>query len=99
MPLHILGYCVMPNHWHMVVWPRHGQDQADLASVGVEVWGEFRPARAAVDRPGPRSQSPERPQNDRRKPFNQEDGDRLPVSDGMARAAFNQSSILRHRCR
>jgi putative transposase len=26
VPLRILGYCVMPNHWHMVVWPRHGQD-------------------------------------------------------------------------
>jgi putative transposase len=26
-PLRILGYCVMPNHWHMVVWPRGGQDR------------------------------------------------------------------------
>ena len=26
VPLRILGYCVMPNHWHMVVWPREGQD-------------------------------------------------------------------------
>jgi len=25
-PLRILGYCVMPNHWHMVVWPRRGAD-------------------------------------------------------------------------
>ena len=25
-PLRILGYCVMPNHWHMVVWPRDGLD-------------------------------------------------------------------------
>jgi len=24
VPLRILGYCVMPNHWHMVVWPRDG---------------------------------------------------------------------------
>jgi putative transposase len=27
VPLRILGYCVMPNHWHMVVWPRVGQDR------------------------------------------------------------------------
>ncbi len=26
VPLRILGYCVMPNHWHMVVWPRNGLD-------------------------------------------------------------------------
>jgi putative transposase len=26
VPLRILGSCVMPNHWHMVVWPRDGQD-------------------------------------------------------------------------
>jgi putative transposase len=26
VPLRILGYCVMPDHWHMVVWPRRGQD-------------------------------------------------------------------------
>ncbi len=22
MPLRILGYCLMPNHWHLVLWPR-----------------------------------------------------------------------------
>ncbi len=26
VPLRILVYCVMPNHWHMVVWPRDGLD-------------------------------------------------------------------------
>ena len=26
MPLRTLGYWVMPNHWHMVVWPRDGLD-------------------------------------------------------------------------
>jgi len=24
--LRILAYCAMPNHWHMVVWPRRGAD-------------------------------------------------------------------------
>jgi putative transposase len=22
-PIRILGYCVMPNHWHFVLWPEH----------------------------------------------------------------------------
>ena len=26
-PLRLLGYCVMPNHWHMVVWPKRGGDR------------------------------------------------------------------------
>ena len=25
-PLRILGYCLMPNHWHLVVWPNAGAD-------------------------------------------------------------------------
>jgi putative transposase len=25
-PLRILAYCVMPNHWHFVVWPKRGAD-------------------------------------------------------------------------
>ena len=24
--LRILAYCVMPNHWHMVAWPKRGSD-------------------------------------------------------------------------
>jgi putative transposase len=24
-PTRLLGYCLMPNHWHLVLWPRrHG---------------------------------------------------------------------------
>ncbi len=26
VPLRILSYCVLPNHWHFVVWPKKGQD-------------------------------------------------------------------------
>jgi len=26
VPLRILSFCVMPNHWHFVVWPRRGHD-------------------------------------------------------------------------
>ena len=25
-PIRILSYCLMPNHWHLVVWPRLGHD-------------------------------------------------------------------------
>ena len=24
----VLGYCVMPNHWHLVLWPKQGHDDA-----------------------------------------------------------------------
>jgi putative transposase len=24
--MRLLAYCVMPNHWHLVVWPRHDSD-------------------------------------------------------------------------
>ncbi|NQT39472.1 MAG: transposase [Planctomycetes bacterium] len=26
-PLRVLAYCVMPSHWHMVVWPKRGADK------------------------------------------------------------------------
>ncbi len=26
-PLRILAYCVLPNHWHFVVWPKQGADR------------------------------------------------------------------------
>jgi putative transposase len=26
-PLRILGYCVMPDHWQLVVWPTDGKDR------------------------------------------------------------------------
>jgi putative transposase len=22
-PIRLLGYCLMPNHWHFVLWPEH----------------------------------------------------------------------------
>ena len=21
----LLAYCIMPNHWHLIVWPRSGR--------------------------------------------------------------------------
>ena len=26
-PLRILGYSLMPNHWHMIVWPKRGSNE------------------------------------------------------------------------
>jgi putative transposase len=28
VPMRVLGYCVMPNHWHFVLWPIHDGDLA-----------------------------------------------------------------------
>lgn len=27
VPVRLLSYCLMPNHWHLVVWPKRGQDE------------------------------------------------------------------------
>src|SRR5438067_1417791 len=29
-PMRILGYCVMPNHWHFVLWPKRDTDVTDF---------------------------------------------------------------------
>ena len=29
-PIRILSYCVMPNHWHFVLWPRHDGEMTDF---------------------------------------------------------------------
>ena len=28
VPMRVLGYCVMPNHWHLLLWPRKDGDLA-----------------------------------------------------------------------
>jgi putative transposase len=28
-PVHILGYCLMPNHWHLVLWPERDGELSD----------------------------------------------------------------------
>ena len=35
-PLRILAYCLMPTHWHMVVWPKGGggRNPVGVGSVG-----------------------------------------------------------------
>src|SRR5271167_1313855 len=27
-PIRLLGYCIMPTHWHMVLWPRKDDDMS-----------------------------------------------------------------------
>jgi putative transposase len=29
-PIRILAYCVMPNHWHFVLWPKRDHDMTDF---------------------------------------------------------------------
>ena len=60
VPLRILAYVVMGNHWHFVVWPRRGQGRTCLRIFSLAV-DHARPAvaRAPCDRrdgarlPGP----------------------------------------------
>jgi putative transposase len=44
MPL--LAYCVMPNHWHLVVWPRREGDLSRFMNwptlIHTERWHEHR---------------------------------------------------------
>ena len=45
-PMRILGYCLMPNHWHLVLWPRENGDLAAfmqrLTITHVRRWLEHR---------------------------------------------------------
>ena len=29
-PTRVLGFCIIPNHWHMVIWPRHDGELTDF---------------------------------------------------------------------
>jgi putative transposase len=44
--MRILGYCLMDNHWHLVLWPRRGTELAKfvgwVASTHVRRWREHR---------------------------------------------------------
>jgi putative transposase len=41
-PMRICSYCVMPNHWHMVLWPERDGDLSDfvqhVTNVHVKRW-------------------------------------------------------------
>jgi len=45
-PMRICAYCVMPNHWHMLLWPEHDGDMARfmqrLTITHVRRWQEHR---------------------------------------------------------
>ena len=45
-PMRLCAYCLMPNHWHMVLWPRHDGDLAAfmqrLTITHVRRWQEHR---------------------------------------------------------
>jgi len=46
LDMRILAYCVMPNHWHMVLWPRQDGDLSDFAgwltTTHIRRWHAFR---------------------------------------------------------
>ena len=33
-PMRICAYCVMPNHWHMLLWPEHDGGMARFSCSG-----------------------------------------------------------------
>lgn len=45
-PVRLCAYCLMPNHWHLVLWPRHDGDLAAfmrrLTMTHVRRWQEHR---------------------------------------------------------
>src|SRR6266480_6226189 len=49
--MRILGYCLMDNHWHLVLWPRKGKDLsrflAWVCTTHVRRWREHRENRDA----------------------------------------------------
>jgi putative transposase len=44
--MRILGYCLMDNHWHLVLWPRRGRDLSKfigwVSTTHVRRWREHR---------------------------------------------------------
>lgn len=33
VPMRVLGYCLMPNHWHMLLWPRRDGDLSEYVRL------------------------------------------------------------------
>jgi putative transposase len=46
LDMRILAYCIMPTHWHMVLWPRQNGDLSDfmswLTTTHIRRWHAFR---------------------------------------------------------
>jgi putative transposase len=46
IPVRILAFCIMPNHWHMVLWPRRdgelGQFVQRMTTTHVRRWHLYR---------------------------------------------------------
>ena len=44
-PLRVCGYCLMPNHWHMLLWPEHDGEVSSflqhLTNLHVKRWKEY----------------------------------------------------------
>jgi putative transposase len=50
--MRILAYCVMPNHWHMVLWPRQDGDLSDFVGWLATTHVRRRRAFRKCDDPG-----------------------------------------------
>ena len=47
VPMRLLAWCLMPNHWHLVVWPRRDGDLSDYVPLA---HGDAHPALARGSR-------------------------------------------------
>src|SRR5437867_2668520 len=63
VPMRILAYCLMPNHWHVVLWPREDGDLGEfmrrVTTTHVRRWHLHRQSvGTATSTKGPISRSP-----------------------------------------
>ena len=46
IPMRILGYCLLPNHWHFVLWPEHDNELSEfmhhVTTTHVRRWHRYR---------------------------------------------------------
>ena len=46
VPMRTLAYCIMPNHWHLVLWPKGDRDLSDfvrwLTLTHTQRWHAYR---------------------------------------------------------
>src|SRR3989304_5021043 len=59
IPMRTLAYCLMPNHWHLVLWPRRDGDLSQFLAWGVKRCPEpfLLTGRAGEARLGPHGRS------------------------------------------
>jgi putative transposase len=51
LPMRIMAYCIMPNHWHLVLWPSRDGELSEfvgwLTATHARRWHEFRQTKGS----------------------------------------------------